>query len=530
MARRLQTMLLLTAVVVLSAPPSVLGQKYRRPRREGQQYWKNMASQDLKEAMDVAMNQNWGVAKNVIMFVGDGMGITATTAARIYKGQQRFGRSGEEGYLRWEKFPNSAFIKTYLLDRQVADSAAAATAFFSGVKANYYTIGVDNRVQKNMCFASLDHKNQVSSVIDWAQKEGKHTGLVTTTRVTHATPAALYAHSANRDWECDTSLGLVGHGCKDIARQLAEDEPGRSINVIMGGGRHPMGSTYLPNTDPRSCGRADGRNLTLEWLLHKTARGYTAKYIHDLGGLLDLDIQNTDYVMGLFGDSHMDFEADRKNHAGGQPSLANMTSTAIRLLSKNRKGYFLMVEGGRIDHALHNSEPRRAMDDVLAFEDAVTTALNQVDTRDTLIIVTADHSHVMTINGYPVRGNNILGIADYSETDKLPYTTLMFTNGHGYDYRYDAAQGKVVRADVSTVNTTAYGYTPLAAVPMPEGGETHGGEDVAAFAIGPMSHLLHRTHEQNYLAHVVGMAACMGPHASTCTRPKPDLSHQILRR
>ncbi|KAK9511994.1 hypothetical protein O3M35_000541 [Rhynocoris fuscipes] len=121
-------------------------------------------------------------------------------------------------------------LQTYNLDAQIGESSACATALLCGVKANFETVGLDINGKFSNCASSF--KSRVDSLIDWAQHEGKATGLVTNTRVTHATPAAAYAHSASRYWEDDAKIPpLSRRSCKDIARQLVEDEPGRNINV-----------------------------------------------------------------------------------------------------------------------------------------------------------------------------------------------------------------------------------------------------------------------------------------------------------
>ncbi|XP_037773670.1 alkaline phosphatase-like [Penaeus monodon] len=496
------------------------------PSPEDTAHWHQLAANDLQDAMFAATMHDWSIAKNVVMFVGDGMGITPSVAGRIYKGQRREGSSGEEGYLAWERFPNMGLMKTYVLNKQVPDSAATATAYLTGAKANMYTLGVDHTVMKDQCMDSLDPEKWRNSVLKWAQDAGKNTGFVTTTRLTHATPAALYAHTANRDWECDAKLGSYGHGCRDIAKQFVEDTPGRDINVALAGGRFVMGASKGEKTK-LNCVRGDGRNLTEEWLRAKRAHGHTARYVTNTRDLLSTDYDSTDYLLGLFADDHLDYEADRDRGPLGQPSLANMTRAAIKMLSKNvHKGFFLLVEGGRIDHALHDTQPRRALEDVLALDDAVADALSTLDLDNTLIIVTADHSHVMTINGYSQRGNDILGTSDEpSDIDQMTYTTLMFTNGPAYNYSWNGVN--VTRPDPKTQNTTELGYKSLAAVPLSY--ETHGGEDVAAYAIGPMSHLLHRVHEQSYLAHVMGFASCIGPYKDNCERPKSHFSRFLPR-
>ncbi|KAG7168849.1 Alkaline phosphatase, tissue-nonspecific isozyme-like 3 [Homarus americanus] len=259
-----------------------------------QQPQKSAALNELEAALNVRDNVN--IAKNVILFLGDGMGITANTAGRIYKGQKK-GMNGEEGYLTWERFPNAALLKTYNVDKQVPDSAATATAFLCGVKSNYYTLGVDSAVKYKDCNASLNTAHHLSSILQWAQEQGMDTGLVTTTRITHATPAALYAHTANRIWECDGNLKEEGAGCKDIADQLITENPGKNIKVIMGGGRRTLGAGLDPNPDNKICTRQDGRDLTQEWLKDKYHRGHTATYATTAEEMRE--VEKTDFFLGM---------------------------------------------------------------------------------------------------------------------------------------------------------------------------------------------------------------------------------------
>lgn len=144
-----------------------------------------------------------GTARNVILFVGDGMSIPTITAARIYEGQKR-GVDGESNNLVTDTFPYSAFSKTYSNDGQMSDSAPTATAMVTGVKANNGTLGVNASVLEGDCAAGL--KGGVTSIFEQAEAEGRATGVISTARITHATPAATYAHTAFRDWESDKEL------------------------------------------------------------------------------------------------------------------------------------------------------------------------------------------------------------------------------------------------------------------------------------------------------------------------------------
>ncbi|KAB7500555.1 Alkaline phosphatase 4, partial [Armadillidium nasatum] len=408
----------------------------------GKEHWYSLAKQDLNFALNNKIVNS--VAKNIIFFLGDGMGITVNTAGRIFKGQKK-GVSGEEECLVWENFPNSAFSKTYNVDKQVPDSAATATAYFSGVKANYYTVGVTAAVKMGDCKASLVKENRVETVLKWAQDAGKETGIVTTTRITHATPAALYAHSSQREWECNTDLvnetKFNVTGCKDIARQLVEDEPGKTVNVILAGGRRQMGSS-LPG-DTGSCLRSDNLNLVENWLAEKRNNGHSAVYVTNNKEMEEINVDTSDYIMGLFAGSHLPYSYERNKGPNGTPSLKDLTKLAIRRLQRSSKGYFLMVEGGRIDHGLHDTRTHTSLEELLDLDEAVEEAIRTTNAEETLIIVTADHSHVMTMNGYPDRGNDILGQTSYEfVTDGLPYTTLMFTNGIGANYTWDGEKAR----------------------------------------------------------------------------------------
>ncbi|CAM9162828.1 unnamed protein product, partial [Lampetra fluviatilis] len=225
-------------------------------------YWISAAQKTLSQALKLTPNTN--TARNVILFLGDGMGIPTITATRIFKGQLK-GQPGEEYQLGMDSFPYVALSKTYNTNAQVPDSAGTATAYLCGVKANEGTVGLSASATRSEC--STARGNEVTSILRWAKDAGKSTGIVTTTRVCHATPSAAYAHSVERNWYSDANLPANALGtCKDISLQLVENIPG--INVVLGGGRQHM----LPNTtaDPEYPGktgdRRDRRNLVEEWL------------------------------------------------------------------------------------------------------------------------------------------------------------------------------------------------------------------------------------------------------------------------
>jgi len=472
------------------------------PAAETQQHelMKNLTSLKNKKRVE-------GKAKNIILFIGDGMGISTITAARILEGQEK-GQAGEENKLSFETFPQVALSKVYNTNQQTPDSAGTMTAMMSGLKTKAGVIGVSDMALRGNYRSAMGAS--VFSMVEVAELMGKSTGVVSTARITHATPAACYAHSPERNWETDADMpveALTG-GYTDIAAQLIDFPYGNGLEVAMGGGRR----NFYPNTmeDPEDAGsmgrRKDGRNLTQEWLNQFP----NAAYVYDRAGFDALG-DNVDHLLGLFERSHMEYERDRSGDTGGEPSLSEMTEKAIQVLSRNQQGYFLMVEAGRIDHGHHAGNAYRALTDTIAFSDAVRNALAQVNLEETLILVTADHSHVFTIGGYPTRGNNILGKvigndgsgrpskSYQTDADGMPLTTLGYHNGPGY------VGG--LRLDLTEIDTTDTEYMQEAAVPMSS--ETHSAEDVAIFAIGPGSELVNGVLEQSYIFHVMRNAFFM---------------------
>ncbi|CAC5414963.1 E3.1.3.1 [Mytilus coruscus] len=229
------------------------------------------------------------------MFLGDGMGISTVTAARIYKGQLN-GQTGEEAEMTFETFPYTGFIKTYNTDQQVPDSAGTATAFLCGVKSKAGTVGVDDKVQYSNC--STVQGAEVTSILDWSLAEGKSVGLVTTTRVTHATPAAAYAHAPRRSWEGDTRLDSTQKGCTDIAYQLIKDNP--DIQVILGGGRRFFLSENETDPELRYTHAYQRRDTSLvqEWIQDKQNRNKTHAYAWKKEEFDAINSDNTDFVLG----------------------------------------------------------------------------------------------------------------------------------------------------------------------------------------------------------------------------------------
>ena len=242
----------------------------------------------------------------------------------------------------------------------------------------------------------------------------------------------------------------------------------------------------------------------------------TTAFLRNRQELLDVNLAETDFILGLFDTNHIPYEVDRSDDLQSAPGIVEMTKTAIKFLQKSQEqGFFLLVEGGRIDHAHHKNQALRALEEAVAMDQAIQLALQMTDARETLVIVTADHSHTMNINGYPARGNPITGIAGGNKADNdYNYTTLSYSTGPGFWANVNRAALNATSPwlDPSTLNVHSKDYKQLAHTPA--GDASHGGEDVAVYASGPMAHLVHGVHEQSFVAHAMAYAACIGPYSS----------------
>lgn len=325
--------------------------------------------------------------------------------------------------------------QTYCVDKQTADSACSATAYLTGVKGNYATIGVNAKVLFNDCKASLDQKNQVSSIMEWAQKANKATGIVTTTRITHASPAGTFAKTANREWESDADMLEFpeSRNCRDIALQLIRQDPGRNFNVIYGGGRRKFISEKIIDEEGERGQRKDGLDLIDEWLTTKDSP--KAHYVHNCKGLRSMNTSSVEHVLGLFEADHLKYHL---NATRDDPSLKDLTLSAIEVMKKNPNGFVLFVEGGRIDHAHHENLAQHALEETVEFSEAIRAAMQVTDVQDTLMVVTADHAHTMTISGYSQRGQSIVGMnSEVSDIDGMGYLTLSYANGPSAQVRQE---------------------------------------------------------------------------------------------
>jgi alkaline phosphatase len=428
-------------------------------------------------------------AKNVIFFLGDGFGPAAITAARIYKVR-------EEGQLNFEKMSRVARLKTYALDAQTTDSAASMAAYMVGHKINNYGVSMDARSiapgkdenGNNTHVRCEATARPYPSLAELSKAAGKSVGVVTTTEMTHATPAATLTHTCHRENYYAIAQQMVPGGAGYNAAL------GDGADVLMGGGRQYF-MPFDKATNPK--GRADGRNLPAELAL----RGYAI-------GMKRADMlaaQPGRKYIGLYAQGHLDYALARSPE---QPELREMAVKAIELLAPNPKGFFLVVEGGKIDHGLHEANSINAMGDAAAFDDAIQAVLDKMNAIDpglanTLIVMTADHDHTLQINGYPKRGNPITDIVrDYRtgeparDADGKTYTTLVFGNGSNRPEK---------RADVDSAKAMSMDYKQEGGIRL--SGETHGGGDVKLYAAGAGSEVFKGTMENTRVFHLIKQQA-----------------------
>ena len=242
--------------------------------------------------------------------------------------------------------------------------------------------------------------------------------------------------------------------------------------------------------------RGDGANLLLEWQEDTTARNLSSLYLTSGQSLRDLEDFSVDRLLGLFSSTHLEYTLEQTEEMD-DPSLEDMTRAALGVLSTREQGFVVFIEAGLIDHGHHGNKAREALDETLQLDRAVTAALQMVDLEETLIVLTADHSHSMTINGYPDRGTDIFGIGGHGH-DGLRYPTLMYGTGPGYKVRPPAAAAQTSspskepdadggRYDISQDDMTPEDYRFVAAVP--ESSSDHSGDDVVIYAMGPHAHL-----------------------------------------
>jgi alkaline phosphatase len=322
---------------------------------------------EWREGTDKTRHKN--SAKNIILFIGDGMGV-----AEIYAGMTK---SDHPFWL--EKFPYSGFAKTYSADNYITDSAAGGTAIACGTKTNNGMIGVK------------PDSTLASSIMELAHKNGLATGIVSTSAITHATPASFVAHNAGRG------------NYEEIAKDFLKG----TVDVFIGGGESHFRS------------RKDSVDLTV----NLKEQGFDVVYTID-----EMKNSESGKLAALLAKEHMPSVSE-----GRTGTLADMTARAIRTLSKNEKGFILMVEGSMIDWGGHEQNIDYIVSEMTDLDMAIGVALNYASgTGNTLIVVTADHE----TGGLALTGGSLADHtleAKFSGGDHTAVMVPVFSYGPGAD-------------------------------------------------------------------------------------------------
>ena len=330
--------------------------------------------------------------KNIIFMVPDGMGLADVTAARVYK-------SGPGGApLYFETLENIGYQRTSSNNSIITDSAAAGSAWACGEKFN----------NGEICY-HVDGHPYNPSILELAKAEGKATGLVATSTITHATPAVFGAHVKSRNCE------------NEIARQYIEIT---GVDIMLGGGVAKFNSTK-----PDTCGTSGN------FIAEAEQKGYQSVYTR--AGMDSAVANGTVKLLGLFNDSSMTPEYLRVSGTT-EPRLPEMTSAALNILEKDRDGFFLMVEGSQVDWANHANNLNYQIGETLAFDDSVKVVLDWINASPerkahTLLIVVPDHE----TGGFAINGpDKLLNASEYVDAgwtslDHTGEDTIIWSQGPG---------------------------------------------------------------------------------------------------
>lgn len=373
------------------------------------------------------------LAKNVIILIPDGMSVEGTTLARWYKGGTP---------LALDEMA-SGLVRTHSADAAIADSAPAGTAFATGHKSHTGFVGV---LPDKADMPGVDpvtpgeERRPVANLLESAKLAGKSTGIISTSEVMHATPAAFSAHYPDRSNYDALSKQQVYNG----------------VDVVLGGG-----SKYFTPE-----GRTDNEDLL------KVIQQLGYDYVTTAD---ELKASTSNKLWGLFAPAALAYEMDRDSSK--EPSLADMTSKAIEVLSRNEEGFFLMVEGSKVDWAAHANDPIGIISDVLSFDDAVKAALDFAKKdQNTVVIAATDHGN----------GGITIGSTDTSKSyDKEPLSTFIGPlqkaklTGEGLEKMFNAA-----RSNVREVMEQYYGISDLTDSEVKAIQETKSGS--MNYTVGPM--------------------------------------------
>nr|CDS27300.1 intestinal type alkaline phosphatase 1 [Hymenolepis microstoma] len=482
-------------------PPFTILQKEIPPS-----YWENLARKEIDKANRLfpEFYSKAKQAKNVILFLGDGMGIPTLAATRF----DRTNTTGKAEKHPFEDWQFSSLCRTYDLETMVTDSASSATAYLTGTKTRTAMIGVTGQVFYKECKAYTDEE-KTESVLTAAQKIGKWTGIVTSSRITHASPSGCYGHVAFRDWEVDSELPCTKGefcACTDLAYQLIKEHP--DIHVLMGGAQQ----YFYPDTESLPCNssakgaRWDGRNLAKEWESTQKSKGRNYVYADSPDAFKNIKFEDYDYALSLISESHLPYELDRPE---GDPGLYEQAMAALKILQKSPNGFFLFIEGARIDQAHHENRAMKSFAEQHVFDKIIKDIYDQVDPKETLLIVTADHSHSFELVGQPSRFRSLFlpDLVKGNETlDEKGMQPVGYMTGPG-------AKMNATRDSVwNMTDETLFGKDTQLQALIPIDWATHGGDDVGVFANGPFSYLFHKTIDNTFVAQAMKYAMCAPPY------------------
>lgn len=387
-------------------------------------------------------------AKNVIFMIADGFSTSYATCYRWYKGEDTLLDSMLVGMHR-----------NYSANSDVTDSAAAATAMATGVKTN-----------NGMISTSPDGK-ELKTILEAAKDNGKSTGIVVTSAVTHATPACFAAHVDDRSNQ------------EDIAPQILEND----VDVILGGGRNYFSDSLIEDT---------------------SNNGYT--YVSNQNELLD-ESNNTTKLIGLFSDDSMAPELDREETS--EPSLAEMSQAAINTLKKDDDGFFLMIEGSQIDSAGHDHDAAWAMKDMEAFEEAIQIVLDFAkENDDTLVIVTGDHDNGgLSVGGYDQYDADIDILRNVTASGKFMEEQLNSDRSNISDVVKKYTGLDLTKEEIEEIETSENPSDAINDVVSEKaltGWTTRGhtGVDIPVYAYGPHADSFEGLHENTDLAVLMAQA------------------------
>ncbi|WP_339226714.1 alkaline phosphatase [Oceanobacillus sp. FSL K6-2867] len=421
----------------------------------------SLGTADAAKPNSTSKNGNKKV-ENVIFMIPDGFSANYASNYRTYKGEEAV----------WDSHLKGMF-STYSANSDITDSAAAGTAMSTGEKTNNGVIGQD------------PEGNELETILEASQEEGKASGLVATSTITHATPASFTAHVDSRNNETE------------IARQMIANE----VDVILGGGKN----NFLPDSE-------GGNQQELNLIDEAEEQGY--EFVETRDQLLDnkrIAVNKGEKLLGLFADDALAPEFHRAETE--EPSLAEMTESAIDILEEDKDGFFLVVEGSQIDWAGHANDAAWAMSDVAAFEKAVEEAIDFAEKDGkTLVVVGGDHD----TGGMTTGSNGSMNL----NADLL--TNVTATGD------YMAAQLNEDRSNVSEVLETHTGFElteeEVQAIQQAENAPlainkvvsdranvgwtstNHTGADIPVYAYGPQSHKFAGFHDNTDLPKIMAEA------------------------